>query len=248
MSLCIVYFFAHSFIVHLLTSNAMMHQFWGRLFAGFIAEVILCQFAMTWVHIVISEPSKLPWYKRVPRGWKSWKNIAPAAALQSAASRIVVVLPAAYVCHSKLSYFHFYPQISLSQADVKAISIDSLIVLGLYLLGVILIEIPATVTFTRVAASMLPEQNEAIVPFDRTFNGKVVPKIVGGNGKIGMVEAWRSFDRSSRLRFLKLVGKVIAIEIAINILLIGVVIGELKLTMGEDLDKMIQHMKAMGKQ
>jgi len=243
MSLFLVYTVFTGALVHFVTL-AVSRRPAGRMAAHFLAELVLARFEMTWVHIVISEPSTLPWYKRIPQGWKPFKNILPAAALKSAATQIVMILPAAYACNSKLSRFHQTPDTPMSPSDARAIVIDAFITMTMYLVLVVLIEIPATVTFVRVAASMLPEQDESIVPFDRTFNGKVTPEIVGGAGKFGILEAWRSFDRSSRIRLLKLLGKVVAIQIALMTLSALVVVGELKMFMGKDFEKVIDAARA----
>ncbi|KAF4972357.1 hypothetical protein F66182_17752, partial [Fusarium sp. NRRL 66182] len=95
--------------------------------------------------------------------------------------------------------------------------------LALFLVLYVLIQMPAEVTFIRVAASMLPEDDETIVPFDRSFGGKVTPEIVGGQGKIGIVDAWKSFSWGSRMRFLTVVGKVFLVQAGLG-LLFGVVL------------------------
>jgi hypothetical protein len=245
MSLFLIYSFARSTIIHFLMASTVFPYGPRRFVAHFIAEVFLCRFEMTWVHIAISEPSKLPWYKRVPRGWKPFKNIVPAAALKSAATQLVVALSAIYACHSKLRNSHANTVDGISPEDARAILLDAMIILVIYVNMALLIEIPATVTFVRVAASMLPEHDEAIVPFDRSFGGKVVPEIVGGSGKIGLMDAWRTFDRSSRMRLLKLIAKVVAIQIAVTFLFMGVMVGELKVMMGDDFDKMVAQGKML---
>ncbi|KAJ5391102.1 hypothetical protein N7509_006592 [Penicillium cosmopolitanum] len=59
------------------------------------------------------------------------------------------------------------------------------------------------------------EEDESIVPFDRSFGGKVQPEIVGGSGKIGLMDAWTTFDWNARVRFVKVVVKTAMIEIAL---------------------------------
>jgi hypothetical protein len=78
----------------------------------------------------------------------------------------------------------------------------------------VLLQMPAEVIFIRVAASMLPSDDEVIIPFDRSFGGRVTPEAVGGSGKIGNLDAWRSFHRDSRARFIKAVGWSFGIQIA----------------------------------
>lgn len=96
------------------------------------------------------------------------------------------------------------------------------------------IQIPALVTMVRVAASMLPEEDETIIEFDRTFQGRTTPEIVGGQGKIGIVEAWKSYPRNSRVRLLKLMAKVAAISASVWLLFVMVLVAETHLLLGEN--------------
>jgi hypothetical protein len=116
--------------------------------------------------------------------------------------------------------------------EINAACAQSLFVFVLAIALAVLLQLPATVIVVRVAASMLPEENETVVPFDRSFGGKVTPTIIGGQGKIGMVEAWQSFDWSSRIRLVKLISKLVAIMIALWISVIIVAIAEAHLVIG----------------
>ena len=109
-----------------------------------------------------------------------------------------------------------------------------------FILIAVLVVIPAHVTLKRVQASMLPEEDEAIVPFDRTFGGKVVPEILGGSGAVSMFDAWKTFDRSARVRLLKLYAKIFLVQLFTTILFIMVVFGELRVIMGDDLRKAVR--------
>lgn len=104
----------------------------------------------------------------------------------------------------------------------------------------VLIVFPANVSLTRVQASMLPEEHESIVPFDRTFSGKVKPEILGGSGAVGMLDAWKTFGWAARLRLVKLYAKIGLIQFAITLGFIMAMVGELRLIVGEELHKMAQ--------
>ena len=183
--------------------------------ANVVAELALAQFTMAWVHIVISEPSSKRWYRRVP-GFRTWVKIAPAALVASVGSRVTFVMPMLVSTWSN----------SL-QSPLEAIA-AAVVALAL----TVLIEVPATVTFIRVAASMLPEEDEAIVPFDRTFGGKVVPAVVGGSGHIGLIDAWRSFDWASRIRFISVLVKSTMMQVGLCFVFVIVFFGELGLITG----------------
>ena len=104
--------------------------------------------------------------------------------------------------------------------------------------------IPANVALKRVQASMLPEEDESIVPFDRTFGGKVIPEVVGGSGKIGMLTAWKTFDWNARVRLLKIYAKVAVMQAVLFMAFAGIVLGELELAMGDQLWVMVAAVKA----
>ena len=114
------------------------------------------------------------------------------------------------------------------------IALLQMIFIGLIGIGIfVLVVIPADVTLKRVQASMLPEEDDSIVPFDRTFAGKVKPQILGGSGAVSMLEAWKTFDRSARIRLMKLYLKVFLVSAFTTIMFVMALTGELRLFMGD---------------
>lgn len=99
------------------------------------------------------------------------------------------------------------PQIEGSEGSVFGVMI-----LALFLQ--IAVQIPAYVVLIRVQASLLPADADTIVPFDRSFNGRIEPVVVGGRGYATVRDAWASFSKSAWRRIVMLEVKVIAITIA----------------------------------
>lgn len=190
--------------------------FVSHVIARFVAEIVLANLTMAWVHIVISEPSTKRFFQRIP-GRKTWIKIAPVAALRSLASQFTMFIPLIVGYSTKVlkNGGAVNPAVPSDELPPTNVVAGTLGVAALNLVLYLLVDMPAHVTFIRVAASMLPEDDETIVPFDRTFGGKVTPEIVGGAGKIGIVDAWRSFDWASRVRFVKVVGKVFLMVAAV---------------------------------
>lgn len=182
----------------------------GNALAQFIAEIAIANLRVGWIHTVISEPSTKSLWSRIPAWRKTTMKIAPAAAIRSVASQVATFIPLLIASGASMI---------ASPSDISPTVFISggLGLTALYLILYVLIQMPAEVTFIRVAASMLPEDDEAIVPFDRSFGGKVTPEIVGGQGKIGIVDAWRSFNWGSRMRFLNVVGRVFLMQIAVSL-------------------------------
>ena len=233
----LIYHGIHSLIVNLFTSRAS-HS-WARPLVAIVTTVALCRLQMTWTHIVISAPSTKRWWRRFP-SVKAGKNIIVPTAVFAIAVQAAVYVPGALflTVHETLRNPSAYGN---NPATVQKIALAEMFLIGLIAIGtVILVVIPADVSLKRVQASMLPEEDEAIVPFDRTFGGKVKPEILGGSGAVGMLDAWRTFDRSARIRLIKLYGKIFAVQLATTLMFMLIVIGELRLLMGDDLKKAVR--------
>ena len=241
LSLFLCWIIVRSLIANLLAHIIPLPGFFLRYsVAAITSEVLLARWELTWYHIVISEPSDKKWWWRLPPFKSSWAKIAPAVAIRAIATRITSSMPmmlaGCFGTMKKIQDPDFHP----GKKDMHIALGQSFMVFFLTCALFVLLEIPATVTVVRVAASMLPEEDETIVPFDRSFGGKVTPAIIGGAGKIGIVEAWRSFAWSSRVRLLKLIGKVLAIIFAVWMLFVMVLVAEMHIVLG---DKMGEIMK-----
>ncbi|KAJ5679928.1 hypothetical protein N7462_008172 [Penicillium macrosclerotiorum] len=225
LSMYLTYGLARGFISGIvpIRSSSFLAQFFVQSFVS----VLLSTWQMAWVHIVISEPFPKRFYQRIP-SFRTWAKIAPAAALEDVLTAAAFFLPMAVA--------HVAGWVDSAHDDNRYTLSDLyrfLAVSAVPALLAFLISIPARVIFIRVAASMLPEEDETIVPFDRSFGGKVQPQIVGGSGKIGLLDAWKTFDWAARVRFVKVIAKTVAIEMALGVLA-GLVLGVSIFTMAPD--------------
>lgn len=185
-------------------------SFIGQFFAQSIISVLMCTWEMAWVHIVITEPSPKRFYQRIP-SYRSWVKIAPAAVLENVLASAAFFLPMAIAKLSGVFSISAGPEGTMKDMCrwVGVTTIPALLAF--------LITIPARVIFVRVAASMLSEEEETIVPFDRSFGGKVQPEILGGSGRIGLMDAWTTFEWSSRVRLVKILAKTFAMQVAVGV-------------------------------
>lgn len=180
-----------------------------------ILAVALANLQMAWVHIVISRPSSKRFYQRIP-GWKSWKQIAPVAAAVDISVATAFYLPL-MIAQWAGGWDKFVDNATSTSAPPASTMGQVWAITVLPSIASYLVSIPAQAIFARVAASMLPDEDEAIVPFDRTFGGRVTPALLGGSGRLSIADAWRTFDRAARGRYLKVVGKVLLMEFALLI-------------------------------
>jgi len=183
-------------IVHLLPNSIPRY-----LVATVLAQVVIAPLTMGWTHIVISEPSSKYWFRRIP-SVATWKKVAIPTLILS------TVMAVGYGAPMYLS--RSWNTKSTSDPSLWARKTIIIQVIGLAI--AFFITLPARVSLARVNASVLSEEEETIVPFDRSFGGKFVPEIVGGSGVIGILDAWKTFSFQSRIRLVKLCVMVFVME------------------------------------
>ncbi|KAL4983863.1 hypothetical protein BDW68DRAFT_168074 [Aspergillus falconensis] len=179
----------------------------------FVASMLSATWQMAWVHLVIADKSPRTSYRR-KLGLQHWPRIAPAAALYSALMCMTFSLPTYAV---RLADWTAMETVGYNKGLVQILLLGVLPALFL-----LLVSLPARAVFIRVAASMLPEEDDPIVPFDRVFGGKV-----RASGELGLMDAWKTFDWDARKRYVIVILKTLAIEVTLGVVGIMLVMGEL---------------------
>ncbi|GES59618.1 ubiquitin conjugating enzyme [Aspergillus terreus] len=212
LSMFLTYVMASSFLYAVMPVS--MNNFLGQFVCQTIIGVVLANLQLAWVHIVISEPSPKRFYQRIP-GYKAWLRIAPVVAFEH-----FVVATAFYVPLILTVGVHGWKFLEGGSLSTTPSNSELKAAAGAMVAPCVLsflVSIPARAIFLRVAASMLPDEDEAIVPFDRSFGGKVVPAILGGSGKLSIRDAWKTFDGPARMRYCKVIAKVFAMEVGVSV-------------------------------
>ena len=231
----IIYHLLHGSIIGFFNANVVSHPL-VRPFVAILASIALCRIQMTWTHIVISQPSSKSWIRRIPSR-AAVKNILIPTAVLAIAEQAAFCVPSGLFI---LANQAFNEEMNESVGRAQNIALLQMFFIVLIAIGIfVLVVIPADVTLKRVQASMLPEEDESIVPFDRTFAGKVKPEILGGSGAVSMLDAWKSFDRSARIRLMKLYLKIFFISVFTTITFLMLIVGELKLAMGDNFNEAV---------
>lgn len=192
--------------------------------APLVALVVAQPFA-AWTHIVISAPSPKYFWQRLPPFKRALQATALPIVLYILATELATFLPNGLGALLNMSRWNPKEPNTLPQYNKDDAWKGVLVLLAALAVQIFLV-IPTQVVLTRVQASFLPEEDDTIVPFDRSFGGKVVPAIVGGKGYINMVDAWKSFSRASWIRLVKLYVKIFMIVVAISFAWIAVLIPE----------------------
>jgi hypothetical protein len=238
LSLYVVYYVTFSLVTGIISAVPLI----PRAVAPVLSAVLLANLILAWTHIVISDPSPKRWYQRLPAS-RVWKKVAGPTAILAIAEQLTVLLPVAL---AKVYGLDMDPKTAanLSGAEKHKAAWKGFSVFILCIVMGFLLVIPANVALTRVQASLLEDDQETIVPFDRSFGGKVIPEIVGGSGVIGILDAWKTFDWNARVRLVKAYVKVFAMQMALTMLFMGVVVAQLFIIIGKsDLKKIINDPK-----
>lgn len=188
-----------------------------------IADLATVQISTLWLHQVISTSggaSKSFW-QRLP-GFK--------AAFRATAVPMVVADLAVLLCGAAgaamyaalgvpTTEFFEAPSASASARGGTGSLAKVLAVSAVQILIFLFVAIPANVVLFRCQASLLPADEQTIVPFDRTFQLDTVRE----KGYGSMVEAWKTFSWAAWKRLVLLYVKVTLITIATESAMAGLI-------------------------
>ncbi|GJN66845.1 hypothetical protein PLIIFM63780_004315 [Purpureocillium lilacinum] len=202
-----------------LATSALMGLFSAALggfftpIATLLASLALVQLSTAWVHIVISLPSRRHFWSRLPPFKRAFDATWKPVALYWLAAEVTRWLPLglAWVLRVKIPNFDNNGKMELDGLDAAWFVKGAAIVVFTIFASVFLI-IPAKVILVRVQASLLPVEEDTVIPFDRSFEGKVEPAIVGGKGYVSIADAWETFSRTAWRRLLILYVKVFLVS------------------------------------
>lgn len=185
-------------------------SFVPRIAAALISALALVHLYTAWLHIVISAPSPKRFWQRLPNYNTAFKATALPTCIYFAVIEIQTALPRFL---ARLMHMTTWDPSKPNEIPTPrdGDSWKGLIVMITSILITVFLTIPAHVVLTRCQASLLPEEDETIVPFDRSFQGKLEPAIVGGRGYVTVKDAWETFSRASWIRLVKLYVKVFAV-------------------------------------
>lgn len=181
----------------------------GIFVGGLVSSLLLVQFRAAWIHQVITPPSALSFWSRLPPYRATLKATWRPTLIFWVASQVAFGL-----CGLIIGTF------KIDKIDNPVDLSVRILLAGLILLvGEVGLLIPAWVVYIRIYASLLPADQDTIVPFDRSFNGRVEPVVVGGPGYASLADAWSSFSKAAWRRIVMLQVKILGVSIGACLLL-----------------------------
>lgn len=190
-----------------------------------LATLVTVQLSTAWTHIVISAPSTLRFYQRLPPFGKTFEATAVPIVAYWAATQLVGFLPFGMSYLLGLARWDVRTPTQVPEYHGDAVW-KSLVVVIVVVAAMVLLVIPAQVVLVRVQASLLPPDESPILAFDRSFAGKVEPPVVGGKGYVNFKDAWMTFSRQSWIRLYKLIGKILLVTFSVYVVVIAIVVPE----------------------
>ena len=135
-----------------------------------LVGLLLTNLHTAWVHAIISKPNKKSLCQRIP-GWREWIGIMPAASVDLALPKCVY-----YSTHKLLAILpqNFLPIVDnqIHQELHSVLSTFKTFAIYMPVALEFLTSILTRAIYIRVAASMLPDDDESIIPFDPSFGGR----------------------------------------------------------------------------
>lgn len=191
-----------------------------------LASLLMVQWSTAWVTIVISQPSPKSFWSRLPPLRKTFEATCFPVLVNWLFQSLGVGLPLVLADAVGLATWDPKDPTKVPKYDNNA-AWKGLVVLIVSLSMTVFLVIPSQVVLRRVQASLLPPEEDAIIPFDRSFEGTVEPAIVGGKGYVTMKNAFKTFSRASWIRLYKLYFKIFLIATAVNFVIFGIVFAEI---------------------
>lgn len=184
------------------------------------------QLFTAWTHIIITVPSPLRFYRRLPTFTRTFKATWLPTVAYWLATQVTGWLPRLLARAFGLAGKWDPTRPNTMPALTPHALWQGLLMLVVMVTCAVVLVIPAQVALVRVQASLLPADADTIVPFDRSFGGAVEPEVVTGKGYVDFRTAWLTFSRESWIRLLKLLGKIAAVTMAAYFVFLAIVVPE----------------------
>lgn len=196
--------------------NERLTQVFTDSVAGAASNLLLCSWHAAWVHIVITQPTLRIWYRRLPPFLQTLRATwIPLLALPLA-DALLHCLSA--VLHH---YLGLFGEPEATTGLITSRNTQKMLVwllchsLNAYIVLVL------NVALIRVQASLLSEEEETIIPFDRSFglggtSGLRPGLLAESRGVLSFGDACRSMTRMEIRRLLIVSFKLLAVQAAVN--------------------------------
>lgn len=186
------------------------------------ASVLFVAFRVGWVQVIVSSPSPLPWYRRLP-SFNVLRKVAGPTALLALVEELTMLVPLSILGAFELDRFDGPserangPDDSEDMSAMCAVQFVAVALVSIaWAVGVL---VPMKAAVARIYASHLDKAEETIISVERTED-------------FGLAKAWKSVDWSVRKRVCFAYAKCMLIQWAIAALCFICIFAEVVLFFG----------------
>jgi hypothetical protein len=186
------------------------------------AAVITCNLHAAWTHATIAMPMEKPFFQRFLSRKTARHLILPNIRLQLGLLLMQVGTGGAAALTHRIILTH-----RLNWLTVNAL----LLPVAVFFLTALFHVLPSQIALIRIEASLLPEDRSAVVSFDRTFGGRISWESFTSRKmyvlhSLSIRGAFKTFDRATYKRVVKIFIKFFMIMTAISVVFFGLFVAE----------------------
>lgn len=180
---------------------------------GVVSNMLLCSWLATWVHVVITQPTLRIWYRRLPPFFSVLRATWLPLLISPVVHTLFIEGLAVLLRHRLGLYGKSEAAAGVMTARNAQKTLVWLVVQSLRTFTGLSIG----VALTRVQASLLSDEEETIIPFDRSFglsgaNGLRPGLLAESSGVLSFGDAWRSVTWMEMRRLLIVSIKILAVQ------------------------------------
>lgn len=204
-----VYMFLTVFITVLAKSNSAE----GAIFPVFVISRLFLGLTLTnlhtaWVHAVISMPTKKSIWQRIP-GWREWLEILPVASLDIVLPNCINYLARVLLVSFRGMFFAALSNQARDKIPSTLATLGNIAFLTIPIVSQYLASIFTGALYVRAAASILPDNDQSVVPFDRSFGVRAKNE----THCLSILDAFSTIKVQNWYRYLKIGWEVFIYEI-----------------------------------
>jgi len=212
----------------------------GFVIARLGAAAMTCNIHAAWIHAVIATPTDKPFFQRFLPRKTAYHLVLPAMRLQVG----VMAMQAATFGTLALSR-HIMESHGANWLTATSVLMPIVASLAIGLGHVI----PSQIALTRAEASLLPEDRSVVVPFDRTFGGRInwdgfASRKAYFLHNFTLRGAYRSFDKPTYKRVFKMMAKCFAVLMAITFVFAQIGLAEFYAIAGKEAKEAFRYVQS----
>ncbi|KAF3054747.1 hypothetical protein CFAM422_013297 [Trichoderma lentiforme] len=199
--------------------------------ARLLRSLLMVQFSTLWLHLVIAQTTNRSFWCRVPPFTRTLQATWRATIIHWAAVELTGLFPFMVASRMNIDWPSpglFGPDNTYSfRLDMAAgdavFYFKCAVVIFATVVGSIFFVVPSQVVLMRIQASLLPIEDGTIIPFDRSFKGRVQPARMNGQDYATISDAWRSFSWANWWGLIILCFKIIFLSLSLILLMCAVI-------------------------